>query len=67
MRDELLNAELFTSLLEARVLGKAWKQSYNHERPHSSLDYQTPAEYGALWPRADSAKPPPSRGHSGNG
>jgi transposase InsO family protein len=67
VRDELLNAELFTSLLEARVLGKAWKQSYNHERPHSSLGYQTPVEYGALCPRDDSAKPPPSRGHSGNG
>jgi putative transposase len=67
VRDELLNAEEFASLLEAQVLGKEWKRGYNHERPHSSLGYRTPAEYGALCPRADSAKPPPSRGHTGNG
>ncbi|HEX9358253.1 MAG TPA: integrase core domain-containing protein [Streptosporangiaceae bacterium] len=63
VRDELLNAEEFTSLLEARVLGKAWKQEYNHVRPHSALGYRTPAEFGEVCPRADSAKPPPARGH----
>jgi putative transposase len=67
VRDELLNAEEFTSLLEARVLGSEWRRGYNHERPHGSLGYRTPAEFGALCPRADSAKPPPSRGHNGNG
>jgi putative transposase len=55
VRDELLNAEEFTSLLEARVLGKEWKQEYNHVRPHSSLGYRTPAEFGEMCPRADSA------------
>jgi putative transposase len=55
VRDELLNAEEFASLLEARVLGKAWKEEYNHVRPHSALGYRTPAEYGAVCPRADSA------------
>jgi putative transposase len=55
VRDELLNAEIFSSLLEAGVLGKAWKQEYNHVRPHSSLGYRTPAEFGASCPRADSA------------
>jgi putative transposase len=67
VRDELLNAEEFASLLEARVLGREWQRGYNRERPHSSLGYRTPAEYGAMCPRADSAKPPPSRGHNGNG
>jgi putative transposase len=67
VRDELLNAEEFASLLEAQVLGKEWRHGYNHERPHSSLGYRTPAEFGALCPRDDSAKPPPSRGHNGNG
>ena len=67
VRDELLNAEDFASELEARVLGKAWKQEYNHERPHSSLGYRTPAEFGASCPRADSAKPSTARGHEGNG
>jgi putative transposase len=55
VRDELLNAEEFVSLLEARVLAKEWRQEYNHVRPHSSLGYRTPAEYGEMCPRADSA------------
>jgi transposase InsO family protein len=55
VRDELLNAEEFGSLLEARVLAREWRQDYNHVRPHSSLGYRTPAEYGAMVPRADSA------------
>jgi putative transposase len=67
VRDELLNAEEFTSLLEARVLGKAWKEEYNHARPHSSLGYRAPAEVGAACPRADSAEPASARGHGGNG
>jgi putative transposase len=67
VRDELLNAEEFSSLLEARVLGREWKRAYNHERPHSALGYKTPAEYGAMCPRPDSAKPPSGQGHNGNG
>ena len=63
VRDELLNAEEFASLLEAQVLAQEWKWGYNHERPHSSLGYRTPAELGAMCPGADSAKPPPARGH----
>jgi transposase InsO family protein len=55
VRDELLNAEEFASLLEARVLAGQWKQQYNHVRPHSSLGYRTPAEYGEMVPRPDSA------------
>jgi putative transposase len=47
VRDELLNAEEFGSLLEARLLGQAWQQEYNHVRPHSSLGYRTPAEFAA--------------------
>jgi putative transposase len=54
VRDELLNAEEFTSVLEAQVLAKEWKRDYNHVRPHSSLAYRTPAEYGEMVPRADS-------------
>jgi putative transposase len=55
VRDELRNAEEFASLLEARVLAKEWKREYNQVRPHSSLGYRTPAEYGAMVPRTDSA------------
>jgi putative transposase len=55
VRDELLNAEEFGSLVEAKVPAKEWRRDYNHVRPHSSLGYRTPAEIGAMAPRADSA------------
>ena len=45
LRDELLNAEEFGSLLEARVLADQWRHEYNHERPHSALGYRTPAAF----------------------
>lgn len=67
VRDELLAVEEFTSLLEAQVLGRQWKQSYNHERPHSSLGYKSPAEYASGCPRPDSAGSPQGTGHNGIG
>jgi putative transposase len=48
-RDECLNMEVFYSLAEATTIVEMWRQSYNHERPHSSLAYQTPAEFAAAW------------------
>jgi len=47
LRDELLNGELFLSLAEARWIIDRWRLDYNHRRPHSSLDYQTPAAFAA--------------------
>jgi len=47
LRDELLNAELFSGLREAKSLAAGWKNEYNHRRPHSSLGYRTPASYAA--------------------
>ena len=46
-RDEFLNVELFTSLLEAKVLGEEHRYKYNHQRPHSSLGDLTPAEFAS--------------------
>ena len=43
LRDELLNREIFDTLLEAKVLVERWKQEYNTVRPHSSLNYRPPA------------------------
>jgi putative transposase len=43
LRDELLNGEIFTTLLEAKVLIENWRREYNHIRPHSSLGYRPPA------------------------
>ena len=42
-RDECLNCEEFTTVQEARVIIEHWRQTYNHRRPHSSLDGLTPA------------------------
>ena len=47
LRDELLNQELFLSLEEARWVVDRWRLDYNHHRPHSALDYQTPAAFAA--------------------
>jgi putative transposase len=43
LRDELLNREVFTTLLEARILIEGWRREYNQVRPHSSLGYRPPA------------------------
>jgi putative transposase len=45
--DDLLNREVFADQLEAKVLVEEYRGHYNHHRPHSALDYQTPAEYVA--------------------
>ncbi len=47
MRDELLNESLFFGLADARLAIKAWVADYNNSRPHSSLDYTTPAAFAA--------------------
>jgi hypothetical protein len=37
----------FRDLREARSLTSAYREDYNHQRPHSSLGYQTPAAFAA--------------------
>jgi len=53
LRDELLEREEFSSPLEARVLSAAWRKDYDHQRPHSALNYRTPAEFARMCPSAD--------------
>ncbi len=43
LRDELLNVEIFTTLIEAQVLIESWRKDYNQIRPHSALGYRPPA------------------------
>jgi transposase InsO family protein len=43
LRDELLDAEIFDTLLEARVLTERWRQDSNRVRLHSALGYRPPA------------------------
>ena len=43
LRDELLDREVFYTLLEVRVLTERYRRTYNRIRPHSSLGYRPPA------------------------
>ncbi len=43
LSDELLDGEIFDTLLEAKVLIERWRVGYNTVRPHSSLKYRPPA------------------------
>jgi putative transposase len=45
LRDECLNATWFRTLNHVRQILEQWRQEYNCERPHSSLDYRTPREF----------------------
>jgi len=45
LRDECLNANWFTSLKDARQKIESWREDYNQQRPHSSLNYLPPLEF----------------------
>jgi len=45
LRDECLNASWFRTLNDVRCTLAAWREDYNCERPHSSLDYRTPQQF----------------------
>jgi putative transposase len=53
LRDEFLNETLFLSLAQARAELAAWREDYNHVRPHSALGWRTPAEVAARWSPVD--------------
>jgi putative transposase len=63
-REEFLDREEFENELQSRAMGQLWKEEYNTERPHSSLEYQTPAEFAATCvryvPIDDNPTEPPS-------
>ena len=43
LREELFNREIFTTLIEAKMLVEEWRKEYNQVRPHSALNYRPPA------------------------
>ncbi len=69
-RDELLNREVFGSLLEAKIVIESWRVEYNTERPHSSLGNKTPEEFSGRGPESSRLRSgcalPPSRTFSRN-
>lgn len=54
-RDECLNMEVFDSLNEAQFLIENWRVHYNTERPHSALQYLSPARFIQQWERNQEA------------
>jgi putative transposase len=44
-RDECLNTHCFLSMRDAQSLIEAWREDYNHYRPHSSIGNLTPREF----------------------
>ncbi len=48
LRDELLDREVFYTLLEVRVLTERYRRTYNRIRPHSSLGCRPPAPEALL-------------------
>lgn len=47
MRNEVLNGELFRSVLEAKVVLHQWVVQYNTVRPHRGLGFLTPQQFYA--------------------
>ena len=42
----------YPDLADARQTIESWRQHYNRERPHSSLQYRTPEEVRQEWEEA---------------
>jgi transposase InsO family protein len=61
LRDELLNGEIFYTLLEAKILIERWREHYNRVRPHSALGYRPPAPEAVIVGAAAGALPPHPR------
>ena len=65
LRDECLNTTWFRTLNDVRGTLATWREEYNCERPHSSLDYRTPQEFRQQFGYAEVESkerfPPPRR------
>ncbi|MCL5263293.1 MAG: IS3 family transposase [Acidobacteria bacterium] len=55
LREECLRVSWFQNLFEARRIIANWRHDYNERRPHSSLNYLTPAEFSAKTSRGKDA------------
>ena len=48
-RDEVLDCEVFSSILEAQVIADGWRDTYNRLHPRSSLGMLAPAVFAERW------------------
>ncbi len=56
LRDELLDREAFASVAETTVHLETHRHWYNEERPHSSLNYLSPAQFARAWQQQQEAE-----------
>jgi transposase InsO family protein len=52
-RRQQLPGEITDNMGEAKHWAGEWKATYNHERPHGSLDGMTPKRYWETWTQED--------------
>ena len=64
LRDELLDREEFSSLIEAQALLEIWRLEYNGQRPHGALGYLTPDAFAAAQQEQAAAAAAASVGHA---
>ncbi len=55
VRDEHLDLEQFSSLVEAQVLTDDYRDEYNRNHPHSALGMMSPSRFAASWQRIGEA------------
>lgn len=46
-REDILDANIFYTIIEAQQITQKWIDEYNNERPHQSLNYKTPKSYAS--------------------
>ena len=56
LRDECLNEHIFVNLHNAQQIIESWRQDYNTNRPHSSLNDMTPEEFSTEFFRNQQAE-----------
>ena len=57
-REECLNDNVFVSLSSAQKIIETWRQDYNLERPHSSLNDMTPTEFAITFKKEQKTEKP---------
>ena len=57
-RDECLNDNVFVSLHSAQKIIETWRQDYNSERPHSSLNGMAPTEFARTFEKEQKTEKP---------